>query len=93
MQDRILTVRGETLSSRQFDDARERERDEHVAREVGVSVDALVDHPYDLDEAGGGIAWRVIWQEGPPEGVVASGSAGSEWTEIHPLHEPDEPDE
>jgi hypothetical protein len=79
------------MSSRQLEEARDRQLDEHVAEQLGISIEALAGYPYELDEAGYGIVWRLAWPDGPPPGVETSGPKGSEWTDIHPLHQPDEP--
>ena len=79
------------MSSRQLEEARDRQRDEHVAEQLGISIEVLANYPYEADEANHGIVWRLSWQDGPPPGVEASGPEGQEWTDIHPLHQPDGP--
>lgn len=74
--------------SRFFEDAQQQGLDEHVARELGISVDAL--EPYDIDEDaskdGVVYGWRVVWQGEPPAGVTASGPKGGQWSDVGVMH-------
>ena len=81
--------------SRAYEDAMEQRRDEYVASALGVSVETLEDHPFELDEnasdAGVVYGWRVLWDDEAPPGVDVNGAAGSLWSDIPA--EPDGPDE
>ncbi|MCU6455977.1 hypothetical protein LPN01_18015 [Sphingomonas sp. A2-49] len=81
--------------SRAYEDAMERRSDEYVARALGVSVEALDDYPFQLDEnaSDDGVVygWRVLWDEEAPPGVDVNGATGSQWSDIPAA--PDEPDE
>ena len=81
--------------SRAYEDAIERRRDEYVASTLGVSVETLEDHPFELDEnaSDDGVVygWRVLWDDEAPPGVDVNGAAGSLWSDIPAA--PDEPDE
>jgi hypothetical protein len=81
------------MSSRQLEDRQEVDRDAYVAQELGISVEALEEHSYDIEEAGFGLVWRIFWADTAPEGVKTEGHAGGLWTDIQPHHEPDGPDE
>lgn len=83
--------------SRALDDALEARQDAAIARALGISVDALDEHPYEIDEnaSDDGLVYsvRLLWSTTVPEGVDASGAYGSRWTDIHLDDEPDEPGE
>lgn len=80
--------------SRAFEEAQERrlkqQQDEHVARHLGISIEVLGDHPYEIEENSGDSAdnegvvygWRVLWDDLPPEGVAVHGEEGSYWSDI-----------
>lgn len=73
-----------------LDDARKARfsavRDRHVARHLGISVEDLADHPYEIDEVtlkdGTVAAWRVQWMGDPPPGARAQGGPVEWWNEI-----------
>jgi hypothetical protein len=79
------------MSSRQLEEIRECRLEQYVAEQLGISIDVLASHPYEVDEANHGMVWRLTWQDGPPPDVQASGPEGSQWTDIYPFYEPDEP--
>ncbi|WP_428670528.1 hypothetical protein [Reyranella sp.] len=81
------------MSNRQLEEAYERKSDEHVARELGISVETLNDHDYEVEEANHGIVWRINWQGAAPPGVKTYGSIGGQYSDIAPLNEPDEPED
>ena len=72
--------------SRAYEDAMEQRRDEYVASALGVSVETLEDHPFELDEnaSDDGVVygWRVLWDDEAPPGVDVNGAAGSLWSDI-----------
>jgi hypothetical protein len=67
------------------DELRRREH-EHVATELGISVETLGRHSYTMDDGysfnGAYMTWRVLWQDQPPEGVATEGLPGALWTDI-----------
>lgn len=73
-----------------FDDAQEARfstaRDRHVARHLGISIEDLADHPYEIDEItlndGTVAAWRVQWIGEPPPAAKAQGGPVEWWNEI-----------
>lgn len=74
------------MSSRQLEDAAERRQAEYIAGALGCTVEALADHPYQLDEnaSDDGVvySWRVLWDDTAPPGIATHGSAGSLWSDI-----------
>jgi hypothetical protein len=80
------------MSNRQLEEAQEQKLHEHVARELGISVETLDEYTYETDEANYGIVWRITWKDTVPPGVEAHGAVGTQWTDIHPLYEPDDPE-
>jgi hypothetical protein len=77
------------LNSRQLEDLQEQRIHEHVARELGVSVEVLFDYPYEIEATSLGTVWRVSWDQDVPAGVAAHGVAGTRWFDIRPLYEPE----
>lgn len=83
--------------SRAYEEEREQTQElrlnQHIARELGISLDVLEDHPYRLDEnsSDDGVvySWRIFWHKSPPAGVTAHGAEGSQWSDISEMHEPD----
>lgn len=72
---------------RASDDMIDRRRDEYVASSLGIPVEALAEHSYELDDTPAGFAgyaWRVVWQDTPPQGVAVNGEPGSQWSDIPP---------
>lgn len=90
---------------RAFEEAQERrlarKRDEHVAQQLGISVEVLDGHPYEIEENSGDSAdnegvvysWRVLWADVPPKGVAAHGKEGWYWSDIQAGCDELEPDE
>lgn len=70
------------MSDFQREEAQHRKRDEHIARELGISIESLHEHPYEIDVVHHGIFWRIKWSDQAPPGVE------TEWSDIHPLHDP-----
>ncbi len=79
------------MSNRQLEEAQEQRLREHVARELGISVEILDEHPYEIAAANHGIVWRITWDDTAPPGAEAHGAIGTQWSDIHPLYEPEEP--
>lgn len=87
--------------NRFFEDAQERRLDEHVAQQLGISIELLNEHPYQIEEDTGDSAdnegviygWRVVWDDTPPEGVAVGGAEGSQWSDISPAPDDPNPDE
>jgi hypothetical protein len=75
------------MMSRFMDDARERRRHEHVARELRITTEILDNYPYEVDADERGMIWRVLWTGTAPPAVTTNGAKGSLWSEIHPHHE------
>lgn len=79
--------------SRAFDDAMEQRQEAAIANALGVSVDELSEHPYQLDEntSSDGLVYgvRVLWDRTAPDSVETFGKEGAKWSE---LQLPDEPD-
>lgn len=74
------------MGSRQLEEAAERRQAAYIAGAVGCPVEALDDHPYQLDEnaSDDGVvySWRVLWDDTAPPGVSTEGAPGSLWTDI-----------
>jgi hypothetical protein len=80
--------------SRSFEEAQEevheRRLNEHVAQQLGISIEILDEHPYQIEEVSGDNAdnegvvygWRVMWDDVPPEGIAVHGAEGSQWSDI-----------
>lgn len=83
--------------SRAFDDAMEARQEAAIARALRITVDALREHPYEIDEnvSDDGLVYsvRLLWSATAPPGVDVSGAYGSRWTEIHLEDEPDGPEQ
>lgn len=77
------------MNSRQLEELQEQRIHEHVARELGVSVEVLFDYPYEIEATSLGTVWRVNWDQDVPAGVAAHGAAGTRWSDIRPLYEPE----
>lgn len=79
-----------------FEDAEERRSREHIARALGISLDELDEHPYNIEEnsSDDGLvySWRIFWEVSPPEGVSAFGPEGGQWTDVAVQHDEDEYD-
>lgn len=69
-----------------FEDKRQVALDAHVAKQLGISVDVLDDHPYRIEpnigDDGTEYSWHVFWEDDVPEGVVVHGAPGSQWSDI-----------
>ncbi|NBW07265.1 MAG: hypothetical protein EBR82_04490 [Caulobacteraceae bacterium] len=76
------------MSSQQLEEAMERRQDEYIARQLGVSVEVLDDHPFQIDEnaSDDGLvySWRILWDDRAPEGVPVHGHTGYLWSEVEP---------
>lgn len=81
------------MSNRQLEDAMERRRDEYVAAQLGVPIEILADHPYQIAEnaSDDGLiySWQILWDDTAPDGVTVHGSPGSRWSDLQV--EPDRP--
>lgn len=81
------------MSSRQREDQQERRRAKGVASYLGISVEALEQHPYEIERTPArfaGYSWRVVWQDTPPPGVKVEAASGTQWTYIAPFDSEDE---
>ena len=73
--------------SRAYEDMMERRQHEYVARELGITIEVLDGHPYQIEENASDddvvYGWRVLWDETAPPDVDAHGAPGSLWTNIN----------
>ncbi len=81
------------MSNRQMEEAAEQRLSSYIAQQLGVSIDALDEHPFQIEEnaSDDGIiySWRILWDDTPPEGVTTYGAPKALWSEIHPADESD----
>lgn len=75
---------------RLLEEEQEQKRDEYVAQELGISVDVLQEHDFEIEEDF--TIWRVKWRGTPPLGVEVHGAEGTQWSNIAPFYEPDPED-